>query len=189
MRPQTMAAAFVSVKTALDNCVKNANDEWVTRWHERLARLVELIPHGSGIDRGPRTWSGVEIKPDAIRFEVGYHHMNEGGFYDGWTDHTVTVRPAFDGVDVRISGRDRNDVKDHINEVMHFAFTRHVTWDEPGQRWEIESDEERYAAMERAYPDHCGNLECPKLIDDDACHVDGACERRNGPAPRGFASW
>lgn len=152
MRPQTMAAAFESCETALTNCHKSGNEEWAVRWKRRLHKLVELIPSGSGIDRAPRTRDDVEVSSSAIRFDVGYHHMDDVGHYDGWTDHTVTIRPAFDGVNVQVSGRDRRDVKDNIREVMWNAFTRHVTWDEPMQRWLVESDDDRYAAMERAYP-------------------------------------
>lgn len=151
-RPQTMAAALVSCETALKRSVESGNPEWVTRWQTRIAKLIELIPSGSGIDRGPRKRSDVEISSTAIRFEIGYHHMNEGGFYDGWTEHTITIRPAFEGVDVRVSGPNRNEVKDHLHEAMEYAFTRHVVWDELAQRWGVEPDEERYAAMERAYP-------------------------------------
>jgi len=189
MKPQTMAAAFTSARAAYVNSLNNGNGEWVTRWRVSLAKLVELIPSGGGIDRGPRTWDDVEISSNAIRFEVGYHHMNENGFYDGWTDHTIVIRPAFDGVEVRVSGRNRGEVKDMLHQTMEHAFTRHVTWDEQRQHWTMESDDDRCAAMERAYPDHCSNPECPKLFDDDACHVDGACERRNGPSPRGLATW
>lgn len=152
MRPQTMAAAFESCKTALDNCITSGNLEWQARWRLRLGKLVELIPSGSGIDKGPRGYAHVEVKPDAIRFDVGFHHMNDGGYYDGWTAHTIVIRPAFDGVSVQVSGRDRREVKDYIHEVMDHAFTRHVTWDEPGQRWEVEPDEERAHVERRAYP-------------------------------------
>lgn len=150
-RPQTMAAAFVSCETALLNSVENGNPEWVTRWQTRIAKLVEVIPRGSGIDRAPRKRSDIEVMPSVIRFEIGYHHEDDGGFY-GWTDHVITIRPAFDGLDVRVSGRNRRNVKDYLHEAMEHAFTRHVTWDEQKQRWIVESDEERYAAMERAYP-------------------------------------
>jgi hypothetical protein len=145
----TTAEAFVSCKTARDNCVASGNTEWEVRWHDRLDKLVDYIPTWSGMTL---RLSGVEIKPDAIRYEVSYHHMNETGHYDGWTEHTVVVRPAFGGIDVRISGRDRNDVKELIHETVRHAFTRHVTWDEPHQRWIVESDDARHAAEERAYP-------------------------------------
>lgn len=132
---QTMAAAFVSCKMALYNSVKSGNTEWQHQWRMRLNRLVDLIPSGSGIDVGPRILDDIEIKPDAIRFDVSIHHMNDVGMYDGWTSHTVTIRPAFSGVTVHVSGHNRRDVKDHIVETMEHAFTRNVTWDEPAQRW------------------------------------------------------
>lgn len=149
MRPMTMAEAFVSCKMARDNCVTSGNTEWEVRWRARLDKLVDHVPTWSGM---PLRLSGIEIKQDAIRYEVSYHHMNQTGHYDGWTEHTVTVRPAFGGVVVRISNRDRNGVKDDIHEAVEYAFTRHVTWDEPAQRWIVESDDERHAAEERAYP-------------------------------------
>lgn len=140
MRPKTMAAEFVSCKTALENCIQSGNTEWEVRWHERLNRLVDLIPSGGGIDVGPRAHGSVEIKPDGIRFDISYHHMNDGGFYDGWTEHTITVRPAFDGIDVRVSGRDRNQIKSHLHETMLHAFMQRITWDEPAQRWIVSED-------------------------------------------------
>lgn len=147
MRPETMAKAFESCNTARLNCEKNNGDEnsrvWELRWCKRLNKLVELIPSGSGIDVTPRTWRSVDISPREIRFDVEFHHMNDGGFYDGWTTHTIVVRPSFDGVSVSVSGRNRRDVKDHLHEVMEYAFTRHVTWDEERQGWIVESDEDR----------------------------------------------
>jgi hypothetical protein len=161
-----MAAAFVSCKQALENCKKSGNDEWLQRWHDRLNGLVDLIPLGSGLDAGPRAHGSVEVDPDGIRFDVGFHHMNDVGHYDGWSSHTVTIRPAFDGLNVRISGRDRNQIKDHIHEVMEHAFTQNVTWDEPAQRWMIDDDPLKHA---------CANPDCPKRLDGAAEHVDGTC--------------
>ena len=42
--------------------------------------------------------------------------MSETGFYDGWTEHKVIVTPSFAGIDLRITGRNRNDIKDHIHD-------------------------------------------------------------------------
>lgn len=137
MRPQTMAAALTACKTALDNCIKSGNTDWEVRWRYRLDALVDLIPSGSGLDSGPRKLYDLEISPDAIQFAVSFHHMSDVGYYDGWTDHTVTVRPAFDGITVKVSGRDRNDVKDYIHDTMYHAFMAHVTWDDAAARWVV----------------------------------------------------
>jgi hypothetical protein len=50
--------------------------------------------------------------------------MNETGFYDGWTDHTIKVRASLiHGVRLSISGRDRNDLKDHLHELFESALS------------------------------------------------------------------
>lgn len=148
-RPQTLAAAFATLQQSIDNCIEHDNREWLARWRQRFAKLVELIPSGSGIDDGPRD---LVVETRMIRFNVGFHHMDSNGVYDGWTYHDITVLPCFDGIDIKISGRNR-DVKDHLYETFEYAFTRHVTWDESAGRWLQESDDERYAAMARAYPE------------------------------------
>lgn len=155
-RPQTMAAAFANCSAALANSLGNGNGEWVTRWRKRIALLIELIPSGGGIDRRP---THVDVNAHRIKFEIGFHHMIDVGFYAGWTTHVITIRPTFDGVSVGVSGPNRRDVKDYLREVMEHAFTRHVTWDEPAQRWIVESDAERYAAEARLSTDHRVNVE------------------------------
>jgi hypothetical protein len=45
--------------------------------------------------------------------------MNGDGYYDGWTDHTVIVTPTFSGIDITVTGRDKNDIKNYIGEVFY----------------------------------------------------------------------
>lgn len=132
MRSQTIAAAFASVRVAYENCQQSGNTEWLERWAFRKRKLIEMIPRGSGIDSGP---DNIQISQREISFDISFHHMNDNGCYDGWTDHTVRVRPAFDGIDVVISGRDRNEVKDYIHEVYNWHFSQLVEWSEKDQRW------------------------------------------------------
>ena len=56
--------------------------------------------------------------------------MNENGYYDGWTEHTVTVTPALSGeFHLRISGRNRNDIKDMIHESFDHLLRTDVRYD------------------------------------------------------------
>ena len=81
--------------------------------------VAEHMPSGSGFDIGTR-FDFDNSKPDRLIFDVGFHHMNEGGMYDGWTQHTVTVTPSFVfGFGVAVSGRNRNDIKYYIADVFH----------------------------------------------------------------------
>ena len=156
-RPQTLAAAIVAVQTSIDNCRAHGNTEWLARWQTRMARLKDLLPSGGGIDSGTTIES---IDRDAIVLSCSFHHMNENGYYDGWTEHKIRILPCFDGgVDVRVSGRNRNEIRDYLGETYEYTMTRHVTWNESTQRWHVESDDERYAAMRRAYPEQTEQTE------------------------------
>lgn len=78
----------------------------------------EFLPSGSGFD------CGTEIDFDRsnlkrIVFVMSFHHMNEGGYYDGWTEHKITIIPDWVGVEFKsISGRDRNGIKDYIADTL-----------------------------------------------------------------------
>lgn len=107
------------------NCQQANNAEWFPKWTARIKQLADLLPSGSGIN------SGTKIDLDAshaskIVLYTAFHHMNDTGYYDGWTEHTLVVTPAFDGINIRISGRNRNDIKDYLHEVYHYALTRMV---------------------------------------------------------------
>jgi hypothetical protein len=43
--------------------------------------------------------------------------MDEHGCYDGWTHHKVIVKASlWAGIDIRVTGRDRNQIKEYIAE-------------------------------------------------------------------------
>ncbi len=85
-------------------------------WLDLLDRCMEGSPSGSGFDNGTRF--DLEESSDGKRlvFETGFHHMDEHGCYDGWTHHRVILYPEFSGYRVRITGRDRNFIKEFIEE-------------------------------------------------------------------------
>jgi hypothetical protein len=117
------------------NCCKGAEgvgpSETATRWKENAERWQETIeslvkdclPSGSGFDAGTQfDWD--KSKADRLVFNTSYHHMNDGGYYDGWTEHTITVTPSFVGMcDLKVSGRDRRSIKEYIAETFHNALT------------------------------------------------------------------
>ena len=83
-----------------------------------LAKLVAHLPSGSGFDKGTALLLD-KSKPDKLVFQTGFHHMNEQGYYERWTDHTVTVTPSFIfGMNISVSGSDYNLVK--VDIVMAF---------------------------------------------------------------------
>jgi hypothetical protein len=101
---------------------------------ERIEDASKRLPSGSGFDND----STVEIdecKPDRIVIASSYHHMSEGGYYDGWSDFRVVVRPSFTGPLVDVLGRtgqvqrrywDR-DFRDYIAETFLAALEGETT--------------------------------------------------------------
>lgn len=116
---------LASALQARANCERTGNTEWYSRHTETIETLAQFLPSGSGFDAGTK----VDINasgPDKIVMLTSFHHMNDGGVYDGWTEHTVTIRPAFDGYNMGVSGHDRNGIKDYIADAFDTALHRYV---------------------------------------------------------------
>ena len=113
--------AIASGLEAMQNCVKHGNKEWHTKHGEMLFSMNDVLPSGNGFDCG----SEIEIadsKPDMLIIHTSFHHMDEYGGYDGWTDHTVIITPSLTcNFNLRVTGKDRNDIKEYIAEVFDIA--------------------------------------------------------------------
>lgn len=142
--PQPLYQALAGLVQARLNCITAGNHEWRDKHEEGIAQLVNFLPSGSGIDSGPEIDFTKSIG-NRLVFKIGYHHMDEHGYYEGWTHHAVTVSGHLhSGFVVKIGGSNRKDVKDYIHAVFHQALAdkvrQHET--EPGVWvWECE----RYA--------------------------------------------
>jgi len=114
---------LASLVDARLRCEQNGNKEWRFRHTCAIEILAkEYLPRGSGFD------SDTTVDLDASTGEklvlrTSFHHHGEHG-YEGWTEHTVTVRPSFVfTLDMKISGRNRNEIKDYMHDVFHDALT------------------------------------------------------------------
>ena len=114
-RYQRIASALV----AMENCRASGNLEWELKHEETIHAIVKNeLPSGSGFDAGTKI-DLERSKPNKLVFAVDFHHMDENGFYDGWTAHEVIITPSLAfGFEIRVTGRDRNDIKDYIAEVF-----------------------------------------------------------------------
>lgn len=107
------------------NCADMGNQEWLVKWTQRIQELEQLLPSGSGIDHG--TILDLEQShAEKLVMRADFHHMNDVGMYDGWTGHVVTVTPSFRGINLRISGRNRNDIKEYLYETFDYALKQEV---------------------------------------------------------------
>ncbi len=117
-------AVLANAVAARSNCLKSSNVEWLEHWTELAREIVsELFPSGSGFDNGTKLDFDAS-NGDKLVFRTAYHHMNDGGMYDGWTEHDVIVTPSlWAGYHVKITGRDRNQIKEYIADSFHTALS------------------------------------------------------------------
>lgn len=116
-------ANCLSVIAALN--VLHTPDDVLHNWKEDLNKLCKQLPSGSGWDCGTKLCEC--STPRRLVFTGSYHHMNMDGFYDGWTDHDIIVTPSLiHDFDLRITGRDRNDVKDYLHDLFHHVLNQEV---------------------------------------------------------------
>lgn len=115
MSTKNVYAALSSALQAHINCCEgHGTEEWAQRWENVIEYIMKHhFPSGSGFDEGT-SFDWERSTPQTLVFKTSFHHMNENGYYDGWTVHLVRVRPCFDGVSITISGKDRNFIKELI---------------------------------------------------------------------------
>ena len=90
---------------------------------EELEQCIKkYFPSGSGFDAGTKLLD--KSTPEKLMFQADFHHMDDNGYYDGWTEHVVTVKPSlcFD-IEISVSGRNRNGIKEYILDTFHHLLT------------------------------------------------------------------
>jgi hypothetical protein len=129
MKTNTVLNALANAIVARANCAKSGNTEWHDRHSATIEHIEkEYLPSGSGFDSGtkvdlsePRGMCRSDGQTRII-LTTAYHHMNENGMYDGWTEHEITVIPnLLHGYTLKISGRNRNDIKEYLHDVFTAA--------------------------------------------------------------------
>lgn len=122
MQPKTLAAHLATAIQARKNCIAASNLEWKQKHEDTIRALSQSLPSGAGIDAG----TSIDLDKstaEKIVLHTAFHHVHESGMYDGWTEHTITIRPEFDGISVGVSGRNRNDIKDYLTDTFHQALS------------------------------------------------------------------
>lgn len=124
--PVPRYAAIARALVAYQNCVKSGNEEWKERHMDRVRDLCNALPSGGGFDSGCRLVAE-ESTGERLIFEADFHHMNRDGFYDGWSYHRVIVTASLSfGIAMKITGRNRNEIKEYIADLFHPILTELV---------------------------------------------------------------
>ena len=124
MTKQTVLQAIDTTLQALRNCERSGNTEWHQRWSDRLDWIErEILPSGSGINNGTTI---NRDRKDGIVLNTSFHHMDDNGYYDGWTDHVVHVTPSFTGINITVTGPNKNDIREYLADTFHHVLTSDI---------------------------------------------------------------
>jgi hypothetical protein len=109
--------ALASAIGARLNCIASGNKEWESNHEDTILAIVNDGPSGAGIDCGTKIDLSRSTSEKLV-LSCEYHHMNDAGYYDGWTEHKIVITPSLQfGIAIKIGGRDRNDIKEYLYEV------------------------------------------------------------------------
>lgn len=126
MRRITVASYIAEITQAIKNCEVSGNQEWKLIHSATLDYVEkEYLPSGSGIDDGTCI-DRDDTDTNKITLLASYHHMNDAGYYDGWTNHIITITPTFRGLAVEVSGEDRNDIHEYLADTYREALSQEV---------------------------------------------------------------
>jgi hypothetical protein len=143
MQPKSLAATIFDLCQAIENCENQPSGytsaagsphPWLAKHRASLKSACALLPSGSGIDNGTK-FVQASAATERIQFTCGYHHMNDQGSYDGWTEHVINVKPSWSGMTITISGSNRNDVKEYLHDVFSETLSTLVVFDSETDRW------------------------------------------------------
>ena len=122
--------------TAKKNCYNGEvlNTKWGSKWDDLIDYLQRNhLPHGSGFDCGCKVVEEECVSGLRLVLKFDYHHMNECGYYDGWSSHKAVVIPYFAGISVTIKGalpRKYRHSKEYFGETIHYSLTKEIDQEE-----------------------------------------------------------
>ena len=119
MRNLPLYKQIAGLLIAIQNIEKQGPSTNAKRHFDTIREIMNGAPSGSGIDNGIEILLE-ECTPEKLVFSCDYHHMNDDGMYDGWTHHVINVKAnLYFDIDIRISGKDRNGIKEDLHSVLH----------------------------------------------------------------------
>ncbi len=112
---------------AYTRCAKETNHPWTEKHKDNIERIIkDNLPHGSGFDNGT-TLDFDKSTDNKLVFNTAFHHMDDNGFYCGWTNHTVTVLPELSfGFSLKISGANTRGIKEYIDEEFRYCLSLEI---------------------------------------------------------------
>ena len=116
LRPIKRFEGLARILDAKRSNIEKGNLVFSDTFDNRIDEYMDGAPSGAGWNEGTKLgeWNG-----RTIVFFGSFHHMDEYGGYDGWTEHIIKVKPSLAyGFDLTISGKNRNEIKDYLAEMF-----------------------------------------------------------------------
>ena len=116
------------IQSIAKNCEwhKTVNNDFISICEDAIQVLEDYLPSGSGIDSGCK----IDIEKSGkskVVINFSFHHMNENGFYDGWTDHKLMCKPVLYGdFEIKITGKNRNYIKEYLYDTFNYCLLETV---------------------------------------------------------------
>jgi hypothetical protein len=111
----------------LVHAIQTQNPEWSAISSDKLDDLLyQYLPHGSGFDMGTKIDLD-KSTAEKVYLVAPFHHMDQNGFYCGWSDHVIRITPSLrDGFDLKISNPDRAKSWDmeYFYETFQYALSQ-----------------------------------------------------------------
>jgi hypothetical protein len=122
---ETGAHQLVAYCAEVVRIMQGNEQRFIDMWTPVLEEINARLPSGSGFDVGSYLDVNASTQMRLV-FVTAFHHMSDCGIYSGWTEHNVAVTPNFEGFTIRVTGRDKNMIKDYIADVFHEALSDYV---------------------------------------------------------------
>jgi hypothetical protein len=119
---------FAGSIAARQNCIKCHNTEWQSKHEDTIVKLIDCLPHGSGIN-GNWYIDYEKSHSEKIVLSNTFDAMDENGFYDQYIDFTLTIKPSMlHDIDLFITGYfgKYQDIKEYLYETFNYALTENV---------------------------------------------------------------
>ena len=115
---------------AYQQCIKNENITWQNKYEETIKEVIKTLPSGSGIDK-PIKFDFEKSNFDKIILYSSYHVIDEDGYYDGWIDFDVIIKPDWIDFKMKIQGKFSNygkckadSIKNYIYDTFDYALNK-----------------------------------------------------------------
>jgi len=121
---KAIAEAFVCSENA-----EQSQSPMMESYAEDCDFLRDILPSGSGID-GTQGRNGCRIESvtdSKIVISFGFHHMDDNGFYCGWTEHKCVVTASLRyGFELKITGPNKRNIKDYLGDLFYSVLNADV---------------------------------------------------------------